>query len=96
MHANTDDLGRAIANQQERMCTDLLYEANSIIVDLRREIADQKDVIRQYAEMAREDAVTIARLRVGRENDAALTRAVAARDAREYAASMRRTAEYQR
>jgi hypothetical protein len=96
MHANTDDLGRAIANQQERMCTDLLDEANSIIVDLRREIADQKDVIRQYAEMAREDAVTIARLRVGRENDAALTRAVAARDAREYAASMRRTAEYQR
>ena len=88
---DTDGLAQAIASQQERMLRDLLDRAQSSIVEYRQIIREKDEVIRQYAEKAREDAITIARLRVGRENDAALQRAVAQRDAREYAAAMQRS-----
>jgi hypothetical protein len=100
MHANTDDLGRAIVAQQETDLLAMLQRQSDRIAELEDAsatmLAEKDDVIRQLIEGRREDAITIARLRVGRENDAALTRAVAQRDAREYAASMQRTAEYQR
>ena len=88
---DTDGLAQAIAAQQDGLLVALLDEANETIASLQDQILGKNSVIRQYAEKAREDAITIARLRVGRENDAALQRAVAQRDAREYAAAMRRS-----
>ncbi len=99
MTLNTEALGQAIAAREEEMLFTLNVEANNSIIALNQIIREKDDLIRQYAEKAREDAITIARLRLRCENDAALARAVATRDARarieaaEYAASMQRTAD---
>jgi hypothetical protein len=73
------------------MLADEAIVLRQIIADRNKTIHEQEQVIAQYAVMAREQAITIARLRVGRENDSALARAVAARDARQYAEGMRRS-----
>ncbi len=90
---NTDGLASVLLDREDLMVRELLDEANSTIVELRKEIAEKNDVISQCLAKTRDDAITIARLRLRCENDAALARAVAQRDARDYAASMQRTAE---
>ncbi len=108
MIPNTDALVNVLLDREQLMVCILLDQANARIADLEQTVREKNDCIAQLIAARREDAITIARLRTRCENDEALQRALATRDARTKAqvmsmrevardaADCQRTAEYQR